>query len=66
MSKELSSNRFITIRTVSHITALGKTTIYKLIRSGEFRPTKIGRKTVFSEAEILEWVEAKLAQRGDA
>ena len=60
---EPSCNRLITISKVSQITTLGRTSIYKLINAGELRPTKLGRKTVFSEAEVIAWVDAKLAAR---
>ena len=56
-------NRLINIRQVREITSLGHTSIYKLINAGELRPTKLGRKTVFSEAEVIAWVDAKLAAR---
>ena len=55
--------RLIPLPEVSRITSLKKTSIYQLIASGEFRPVKLGRKTVFSEAEIYEWVESRLANR---
>ena len=57
--------RLIDLRKVSKITSLGKTSIYLLIQKGELHPAKLGRKTVFSESEVLEWVEDKLAQRGE-
>ena len=56
--------RLIDLRKVSKITSLGKTSIYLLIQRGELYPAKLGRKTVFSEAEVLKWVEKKLASRG--
>lgn len=55
--------RLIPLPEVSRITSLKKTTIYKLIASGEFRPVKLGRKTVFSEGEIHDWVECRLSNR---
>ena len=55
--------RLIPLPEVSRITSLKKTSIYKLIATGEFRPVKIGRKTVFSEDEIFAWVASRLAKR---
>lgn len=56
--------RLIPLREVSSITSLKKTALYQLINSGELRPVKLGRKTVFSEAEINAWVQQRLANRG--
>lgn len=61
-----SNPRLIALPAVSQITSLKKTAIYQLIKAGEIRPAKIGRKTVFSEAEIYAWVDARLSSRGAA
>ena len=58
-----SAQRLIALPEVSRITSLKKTALYQLIAAGELRPVKLGRKTVFSEAEILAWVEQRLASR---
>ncbi|MHB1333202.1 MAG: helix-turn-helix transcriptional regulator [Sulfuriferula sp.] len=55
--------RLIPIPVVTQITSLRKTALYELIKAGELRPLKLGRKTVFSEAEIIAWVNARLAGR---
>jgi len=57
------TSRLIPLQEVSRITSLKKTSIYQLIATGELHPVKLGRKTVFSEAEIHDWVEARLANR---
>lgn len=59
-----TATRFIPLPEVSRITSLRKTALYQLINAGELRPVKLGRKTVFAEAEIFEWVNARLANRG--
>lgn len=41
-----------------------KTALYELIKSGQLRPVKLGKKTVFAEAEITEWINERLASRG--
>ncbi len=55
--------RLIALPEVSAITSLRKTALYELIKAGELRPVKLGRKTVFSEAEVFEWVNKRLANR---
>lgn len=56
-------NRLIALPKVCEITCQGKTSIYQLIAAGELRPIKLGRKTVFAESEIHEWVNERLASR---
>ena len=58
-----SAQRLIALPEVSRITSLKKTALYQLIAAGELRPVKLGRKTVFAEAEINAWVEQRLASR---
>lgn len=59
-----SAPRLIALPEVSTITSLRKTALYQLIKAGELRPVKLGRKTVFAEAEIVAWVNSRLASRG--
>ena len=58
------SPRFIPFPVLSNITSLGKTALYELIKAGELRPVKLGRKTVFVESEIIEWVNQRISNRG--
>jgi prophage regulatory protein len=58
--------RLIALPEVTQITSLKKTALYELIKAGELRPIKLGRKTVFSEAEICAWVNERLASRAAA
>ena len=51
---------------VIHITCLKKTKIYELIKLGEFKPIKLGRKTVFLESEIFAWINKKIAERDNS
>lgn len=60
---DYATPRLISLPQVTQITSLRKTSIYEAIDRGEFRPIKLGRKTVFSEAEIAAWVNARLAAR---
>lgn len=60
---EQNRPRLIALPEVSEITTLGKTSIYELIAAGELRPIKLGRKTVFAESEVVDWVNGRLASR---
>jgi len=51
--------RLIHWEEVYDITSLKKTKLYELIKKGELKPIKLGRKTVFLESEIIEWVNKK-------
>jgi excisionase family DNA binding protein len=55
--------RLIDLRSVSSITSLKKTKLYELVKAGELRPIKLGRKTVFAEAEVWAWVQARISSR---
>ncbi|PJD94123.1 MAG: AlpA family transcriptional regulator [Legionella sp.] len=57
------SGRFIELQEVSYVTSLKKTKIYELIKSGELKPIKLGRKTVFLESEVVAWVHTKATAR---
>jgi len=37
---------------------LGRSSIYKEIKSGRLRATKAGRRTIFLADDIVEWLEA--------
>jgi excisionase family DNA binding protein len=58
------NTRLIDLPELTKLTTLRKTKLYELINSGELRPIKLGRKTVFSEQEVNEWIEAQIAKRG--
>lgn len=57
------SARLIQIPEVIHRTTLHKTKLYELINAGELRPIKLGRKTVFVEHEVNQWIEKQIANR---
>jgi len=57
----VATPRLIEIPEVTRLTSLRKTSIYEAIKRGEFRPIRLGRKTVFAEAEILAWVSARIS-----
>lgn len=43
---------------------VSRTTMYELIKAGEIRPFKIGRKTLIPEAELRRFIDARMAQAG--
>lgn len=59
----MTDNRFIGLSRVIYITSLKKTAIYELIKKGELKPIKLGRKTAFLESEVIAWVNRKVADR---
>jgi len=56
MLENPSSKRLIGFYEVTLATSLKRTALYSLIKSGELRPIKLGRKTVFLESEIQNWI----------
>jgi len=55
--------RLIDLPELTKLTTLRKTKLYELINAGELRPIKLGRKTVFSEQEVSQWIETQIAKR---
>lgn len=55
--------RFIGLPELICTTGLKKTSIYELIKKGELKPLKLGRKTVFLESEVIAWMDSKLQSR---
>ncbi|HDZ5447650.1 AlpA family transcriptional regulator [Pseudomonas aeruginosa] len=57
--------RIIRLKEVVSSTGLARSTIYKLMGSGEFpRPVPIvGRSVGWIESEIHEWIKGRIAQR---
>ena len=53
-------DRLIDINERSHITGEGRSTIYERIKADEVTVVKLGRRTLFSEAEAYAFVKAKL------
>ena len=59
-----TSPRLIGFNELMHMTTLRRTALYELIKTGELKPAKLGRKTVFSHSEVVAWINARLASRG--
>ena len=57
------NTRLIDLPELTKLTTLRKTKLYELINAGELRPIKLGRKTVFSEQEVSQWIETQIAKR---
>jgi excisionase family DNA binding protein len=57
------NTRLIDLPELTKLTTLRKTKLYELINAGELRPIKLGRKTVFSEQEVNQWIETQIAKR---
>ncbi len=54
--------RLIDFKELSRLTTLRRSALYERINVGEFRPIKLGRKTVFAESEVREWVKAQMTR----
>lgn len=60
--------RLIRLNQVIELTALGRTSVYKLMNENSFpKPvTTIGKCKAWIESEILEWIEDRIQQRDDS
>jgi prophage regulatory protein len=48
------------LRTVQALTSLGKTSIYERIKTGEFKPVRLGRRCVrFRAGDVQAWLQAQ-------
>ncbi|HOX41806.1 MAG TPA: helix-turn-helix domain-containing protein [bacterium] len=63
MTMTYVNTRLIDLPELTKLTTLRKTKLYELINAGELRPIKLGRKTVFSEQEVNQWIETQIAKR---
>jgi predicted DNA-binding transcriptional regulator AlpA len=57
------SDRFIGTNEVIRQTAMCKSLVFMNIKNGTFHPVKRGRKLIFSENEIQQFIEAEKASR---
>ena len=59
------TTNYIRIKTVSYITGLGKSSIYKFMGEGHFpQSTKLGsRVTVWQQSDIQDWIKSKIQAR---
>jgi prophage regulatory protein len=57
-------DRFLCLPDLKPLTGMGRSLTYDKIKKGCFpRPVKLGRKSVWSEAEVRAWIEARKAER---
>jgi predicted DNA-binding transcriptional regulator AlpA len=55
------ADALLKLRTVQALTGLGKTSIYERIKTGEFKPVKLGaRATRFRAGDIQAWLQAQV------
>jgi len=72
MTDEISRPRFLRLAEVELMTGLSRPTIYRLIKrhaseGGGFpAPVKVSRMSLWIEAEVLAWIEARAAERDAA
>lgn len=55
-----TEHRFLAIPETLNRINMCKTALYERIKAGELRPIKLGKKTVFVESEINEWMQKQI------
>lgn len=54
------ADALLKLRTVQALTGLGKTSIYERIKTGEFKPVRLGKRcTRFRAADVQAWLQAQ-------
>ena len=53
---------FVTVEDAKRQLCLGTTSIYNLMKTGELRKIKLGRKTVFRASDIQAFIQRKAAE----
>ena len=56
-------DRLITLAAVLELLGVSRSKVYGLVADGAFQPVKIGRRSLFSAAEIQAYIQGLLAQR---
>lgn len=54
-------DRLLTVKAVSELTQLSRTTLHRLCRAGHLHPVRFGRSVRFSRAEIAAFMQAGVA-----
>jgi excisionase family DNA binding protein len=48
------------------LTTISRANVYKMIRAGEIKAVKVGRRTIIPRAEALAWLARMAAKSADA
>jgi len=60
----VSAQHLLTLEAVCEKVSLSHTTVYKGIKEGTFpRPGKFGKRSLWSESEVDEWISQLMADR---
>ena len=64
---DFPGNRLLRLRTVTQITGLSRSEVYRRIAGGSFpKPVKIGpRASAWIESEVAAWVSERVTARND-
>lgn len=62
MSISPTRPRFVSIDEAKQRLCLGTTAIYAFINAGELRRVKLGRKVVFLETDLVDFINRKVAE----
>lgn len=61
------ADALLKLQTVQALTGLGKTSIYERIKTGEFKPVRLGcRCTRFRAGDVQAWLQAQAREGGAA
>jgi len=60
-----ADERLLTLKEVQHKTGLGRTTVYKMVKKGDFPPqVQIGPRSVrWLQTEIDHWINSRVERR---
>ena len=59
LEKKMTEKISVTINEASEMLGLGRSTIYRLINSGDLKPRKVGKRTLFIVSELREFICSK-------
>ena len=54
----------LSVHEAAHVLSIGRTTLYGLVKSGDLRATKLGRKTLFLQRDIESFLDQLQANGG--
>ena len=63
---DLVNNKMMTMADITRFTTLSDKWFYKLIQDGRFpKPVKFGRKSLWLQSEVIEWVNECIVESRD-